>query len=153
MRQSSGARQEARQRVRQRVRRLAAVLAAVLATISAGCNRPQDGDKSVQPVPSAHASVAAPSASEPEPSPAEDGRNIFVANCIGCHGRNADAATPAGRLWHVPDLRSAGVQQASDAQLLRIMREGKGKMPAWGGQLSPIDLEHVLLYLRSLKNQ
>jgi mono/diheme cytochrome c family protein len=86
------------------------------------------------------------------PAPAEDGRNIFVANCIGCHGKQADANTPAGKAWRVPDLHSPAVQQKTDAQLLQIVREGKGKMPPWGGILSPIDLEHVLAYVRSLKH-
>lgn len=85
------------------------------------------------------------------PTPTEDGRDIFLTNCTGCHGRDADSDTPAGRLWHVPQLRSAAVQQTTDAQLLTIMRKGKGKMPGWGNTLSAIDLAHLLAYLRSLK--
>ena len=87
------------------------------------------------------------------PTPVDDGRDIFLTNCTGCHGRNADSDTPAGRLWQVPQLRSTAVQRATDAQLLQIMRKGKGKMPAWGNVLSGIDLDHLLAYLRSLQTE
>ena len=84
-------------------------------------------------------------------TPAEDGRDIYLTLCTGCHGRNADSDTPAGRAWQVPKLRSAAVQQKSDERLLETMRRGRGKMPAWGNTLSSLDLEHVLAYLRSLR--
>jgi mono/diheme cytochrome c family protein len=95
----------------------------------------------------AHAATMAP-----EPSAADDGREIFLANCANCHGRKADGDTPAGRAWHVPDLRSAQVQKLSDQQLLQIIRDGKGKMPPWNGLLSSIEMAHVLAYVRTLKN-
>jgi cytochrome c6 len=88
-----------------------------------------------------------------ELTPAEDGRQIFLGNCIGCHGKNADGNTPAGRAWHVPDLHSPQVQTLSDQQLLDIIRNGKGKMPAWNGLLSSIDIDNVLAYLRTLKGK
>jgi mono/diheme cytochrome c family protein len=97
--------------------------------------------------------TAAPATARPlllQSTPAEDGRQIFLGNCIGCHGKNADGNTPAGRAWHVPDLHSLEVQARSDQQLLDIIRNGKGKMPAWSGLLSSIDIDHVLTYVRAL---
>jgi len=91
------------------------------------------------------------SATGTEPSPAEDGREIFLANCANCHGRNADGDTPAGRAWHVPDLHSTPAQSLSDQQLLQIIRLGKGKMPAWNALLSPVEMAHLLAYVRTLK--
>ena len=86
-------------------------------------------------------------------SAAEDGRQIFEANCAPCHGRNADGNTPAGRTWRVPDLHSQQVQSLADEQLLEIVRNGKGKMPAWGGLLSQIDITHVLTYVRTMRGE
>jgi mono/diheme cytochrome c family protein len=86
-----------------------------------------------------------------ELSPAQDGRDIFLANCASCHGRNADGDTPAGRAWHVPDLHSAEVQGLPDQQLLQIIRQGKGKMPAWNALLSPPEMADILAYMRTLK--
>lgn len=93
--------------------------------------------------------AAAPAASDS--TAVADGRSLFVANCIGCHGRNADGNTPSGRTWKVPDLRAANVQSQSDQQLLQIMRSGKGRMPGWNGVLAETDLQHLLAYIRSLK--
>ncbi len=84
------------------------------------------------------------------PTPAEDGRRLFLENCAGCHGRNADGDTPAGRAWNVPDLRSLPVQSMSDQQLQQIIRQGRGKMPAWGGLLSQAEIDHLIAYMRSL---
>jgi mono/diheme cytochrome c family protein len=84
-------------------------------------------------------------------SAVEDGRSLFLANCIGCHGRNADGNTASGKAWRVPDLRAAQVQSRNDQQLLQIMRSGKGRMPGWNGILAESDLQHLLAYIRSLK--
>jgi mono/diheme cytochrome c family protein len=124
---------------------------AVVLSLFAACNsRPTV--ESLTPAAERRAAPAGQSPDKlPDLTPAQDGRQIFVANCTGCHGKNADGNTPAGRTWHVPDLHSQGVQTLADQQLLEIMRYGKGKMPAWGGLLSQIDLDHVLAYIRSLK--
>lgn len=84
-------------------------------------------------------------------SPSEDGRDIFVANCLGCHGRNADGDTPAGRNWRVPDLRSPQVQSRGDDGLRQSIRDGKGKMPAWGALLSQTDIDHLVAYVRTFQ--
>ncbi len=86
-------------------------------------------------------------------TPVQDGRQIFMANCASCHGKNADGNTPAGKQWRIPDLRSPQVQSLSNEQLTQILKQGKGKMPAWSGLLSAADLEHTLEYIRSLKKQ
>ncbi len=75
---------------------------------------------------------------------------MFLQNCTPCHGKNADGDTPAGRTWNVPNLRSQQVQSLSDQQLQQIIRQGRGKMPAWGGLLSQMEIDHLLAYVRSL---
>jgi mono/diheme cytochrome c family protein len=91
------------------------------------------------------------STAQTEPvNPVVDGRRIFLENCTGCHGKNADADTPAGRAWKVPDLRSGRVQALSDDQLQQILRHGKGRMPAWDGLLSQREFDRLVVYIRSL---
>jgi mono/diheme cytochrome c family protein len=119
--------------------------------VATGCNGPRKLDSltpEAQPAPVAARQQAAATA---EPSPVEDGRLVFLANCTGCHGKNADGDTPAGRNWHAANLHSPQVQTQLDGQLVTIIRGGKGKMPAWGGLLSPLDIDHVLAYIRTLK--
>jgi len=99
-------------------------------------------------------SAAAPAAvASARVTAAEDGQNLFLANCAGCHGHNADGNTPAGRAWHIPDLHSPQAQSMSDQQLMQIIHAGRGKMPAWGGLFSQVDIEHLLAYLRSLRSR
>jgi cytochrome c6 len=124
----------------------------LLITAGLGCNSSQKLDSltpgagSVPAAAQQRRSIAAE-----EPSPADDGHQIFLANCTGCHGKNADGDTPAGHTWHVPNLHSVQVQSQADPQLLTIIRQGKGRMPAWGGLLSQIDIDHVLAYVRTLR--
>lgn len=115
-----------------------------------GCSNTKTVD-SLTPVPAQSRSTAQRRPSAAAPSPSEDGRDIFVANCLGCHGRNADGDTPAGRNWQVPDLRSPQVQSRGDDALRQSIREGKGKMPAWGALLSQTDIDHLVAYVRTFK--
>ena len=91
-----------------------------------------------------------PRIAAPAPTPVEDGHNLFLAYCSSCHGKNADGDTPAGRAWQVPNLRAAKVQSLSGPQLLQVIAQGKGRMPAWEKLLSPADRDHLLVYVRSL---
>jgi mono/diheme cytochrome c family protein len=119
--------------------------------LAVGCSNPRTIDSLTPTSPSSQPAHRTASQLNAAPTPIEDGREIFLANCVGCHGKNADGDTPAGRNWHVPDLRSPQVQSLADPVLRQILREGKGKMPAWGGLLSQTDMDHVLAYVRSLK--
>ena len=121
----------------------------ILGALFSGCSSNQKGEF-LAPSPPTKASGQDNSSSL---TPVQDGRSIFLANCIGCHGRDANGNTAAGRAWHVPDLHSPKTQALSDEQLMQILRTGKGRMPAWNGMLSDIDLAHVLAYIRSLKTK
>jgi mono/diheme cytochrome c family protein len=124
---------------------------AIVLTLLAACDRRSTVESLTPAADRRPAATGRSATAMPELTPAQDGRQIFVANCTGCHGKNADGNTPAGRAWHVPDLHSPPVQKMADQQLLEIVRHGKGKMPAWGGLLSQIDMDHLLAYIRSLK--
>jgi mono/diheme cytochrome c family protein len=116
------------------------------------CNNPRKLDSLTSDVQSVPAAAQSRTAIAAEPSPAEDGHQVFLANCTGCHGKNADGDTPAGRAWHASNLHSPQIQAQADGQLLEVIRGGKGRMPAWQGMLSPLDIDHVLAYIRTLKN-
>jgi len=122
---------------------LSTVIIVFVSLLVTGCSGSQSKDAPVD-------SRANASATSGPVGPIEDGHALFLANCTGCHGKNADGNTPAGKAWSVPDLRSQQVQAMSDQQLTQIIRQGRGRMPAWGGLFSPIDIEHLLTYVRSL---
>ena len=86
------------------------------------------------------------------PLAAADGAAIYKGKCAMCHGPDGAGQTPAGKSMKVRDLRSPEVQKAVDADLARIIADGKGKMPAYKTQLSAEEIATVVGFIRTLKN-
>ena len=78
-----------------------------------------------------------------------DGAAIYKIKCAPCHGPDGSGQTPVGKNLKVRDLRSAEVQKLSDAEITKVLTEGKGKMPV--SKLSADDMKVVIGFLRSLK--
>ncbi len=85
---------------------------------------------------------------------AGNGKAIYEKLCLTCHGPQGKGDGPTGKVLIPPatDLTSAATKKKSDADLLKIIREGKPPtaMPAWKGQLSEQEMRDVLAYIRSL---
>ncbi len=85
--------------------------------------------------------TAAPTkpASAPVPAGSADaGGKLFAASCNGCH--------PGGNAGLGPGLKGV-----SAAEVIRVVREGKGVMPAFApSQLSDQQLQDIVAYLGSL---
>jgi mono/diheme cytochrome c family protein len=75
---------------------------------------------------------------------------IYKTKCASCHGPDGAGQTPAGKAMKVRDLRSAEVQKESDADLLKSISDGKGKMPAYKAKLSVADVASLVAYIRGL---
>jgi mono/diheme cytochrome c family protein len=78
----------------------------------------------------------------------EDGAGLFKAKCVACHGADASGNTPMGKNLKIRDLRSAEVQGQSDAQLVKTITDGKGKMPAYGKSLSQEQIHQLVAFIR-----
>jgi mono/diheme cytochrome c family protein len=65
-----------------------------------------------------------------------------------CHGADGAASTPAGKAMAVPPV--SAFAKASEADLIAITKNGKGKMPAYGGKLTDPQIKEAVDYLRSL---
>ena len=84
---------------------------------------------------------------------AADGKALYQATCIACHGPQGRGAIPG-----VPDLAKDGRMAQSDAVLAARIREGfqsKGSpmaMPPKGGNpaLTAADIDALVVYLRAL---
>lgn len=82
------------------------------------------------------------------------GRVIFKRACVACHGQ---IGTGRGLLAHLIQIsmmdftESETMKKISDADLLTIIREGKGDyMPSWKGILSDNEIADVASYVRML---
>ena len=80
----------------------------------------------------------------PQTIGAQMGRRLFQVNCAHCHGD--DARGDEG-----PSLYNLTL---SDSRIAKRIREGiKGEMPRFGGKFSDDEIQALISYLRTLKEE
>jgi mono/diheme cytochrome c family protein len=77
--------------------------------------------------------------------------SVYKSSCAQCHGATGEADTPAGKTFGARSLNSPDVVKMSDADLLAVIKTGKGKMPAWEGILTDGQVKDVITYIRTLQ--
>jgi mono/diheme cytochrome c family protein len=82
---------------------------------------------------------------------AKAGQTVYNQSCKTCHGPDGAGNPAIAKMMKVElrDLKSPEVQAASDADLKKIITDGKGKMkpvPAAAGSA-----DDLIAYLRSIK--
>lgn len=80
-----------------------------------------------------------------------DAAALYKSKCATCHGADGSGQTSIGKSMKIRDLRSDGVQKQTDIELTKIIAGGKGKMPAYGKQMSTKEIEGLIAYIRTLK--
>jgi cytochrome c6 len=83
-------------------------------------------------------------------SPSPGAADIFKSKCATCHGADGSGQTAVGKSMKIRDLSSADVQKQSDADLLKIITDGKGKMTGFKAKLSVADISSLVAYIRGL---
>jgi mono/diheme cytochrome c family protein len=78
-----------------------------------------------------------------------DGAATYKTKCAACHGPDGSGQTPVGKNLKVKDLSSPEVQNLTDAELTKVLTDGKGKMPP--SKLAADDIKAVIGFVRSLK--
>jgi cytochrome c6 len=74
----------------------------------------------------------------------DSGAQIFAANCAACHAGGRNIVNPAKTLSQA-DLEAYGMNSL-DAIKTQVT-QGKAAMPAFGGRLTPDQIESVALYV------
>lgn len=82
---------------------------------------------------------------------AADGAAIYKAKCAACHGPDGSGQTAMGKSLKLRDLRSPDVQKQTDQELSKVTTDGKGKMPAYKGKLTDVEISALVTFIRSLK--
>ena len=95
--------------------------------------------------PRAQADVSAAAANDPA-----SGRALFIQNCARCHGANGRAQTALGRKVEAADLTSNDVQDMDDAKMIRVIKNGRTGMPAFGKKLTSSQITAIANYVRGL---
>lgn len=75
--------------------------------------------------------------------------SVYRAHCARCHGNDGRSNTREGRRTEASDLTDASVKAMDTAKMTRIIRNGKGDMPA-NKRLSAAQITALIRYVRAL---
>ena|SRR5579884_850916 len=84
---------------------------------------------------------------------AADGAALYKTKCVPCHASDGTGNTPVGKSLKVKSLASDEVQKLSDADLLKVIQKGQGKMPAFAGKLSDDEIKDVVKFIRTFASK
>ena len=77
------------------------------------------------------------------------GEAVYKANCQSCHG---SSGTPSPGIAKMMGIKSASeYKSVSAADAFTAVKNGKGKMRAFGGKLTDAQIKDAVSYFRSLK--
>lgn len=85
-----------------------------------------------------------------------DGKKIFLKYCANCHGRHGLGDGAAGKLLPTPPYNLSW-STAKDDYLRQLISKGGDamdrapEMPAWGKILTPVQIDAVILHLKTLR--
>jgi cytochrome c6 len=78
-----------------------------------------------------------------------DGAALYRSKCTPCHGADGTGNTPVGKSLHVKSLVSEEVQKLSDAELTKVIHDGRNKMPAFAGKMTDEEIASVVQFIRT----
>ncbi len=84
------------------------------------------------------------------PAMADDTEALYKSKCQVCHGVDGKGS-PAGQKMGVKDFHDPEVAKQSDADLIKVTKEGKGKMPKYDGKLTDDQIKGLIKFIRSMK--
>lgn len=118
-----------------------------LMLLPAGCQKREAANEKPQTVSGGVVSTTASPASS-----IELGRKTFVVECEPCHGPGGTKSM-LGMKKEAANLASDYVQKKTDAELKKVIREGKRENPEMAGHpwLSRNEVDALVLFIRSLK--
>ena len=71
-----------------------------------------------------------------------DGAALYKSKCAMCHGANGEGKAAMKTTAFKKDM--------TEADIVKIIESGKGKMPAYKGKLSPDEITQVAKHVKSL---
>ncbi len=82
------------------------------------------------------------------------GKVAYNAHCAGCHGANGHVQTEKARALKM-DVRKLALQNSrkSEDELIAIIENGKGTMPAFKDSLSREQIAAIINYVMALRKK
>jgi mono/diheme cytochrome c family protein len=84
------------------------------------------------------------------PAAAEDAAALYKSKCQACHGADGKGSATGQKLG-AKDFHTPEVQKQTDAELIKVTKEGKGKMPKYDGKLTDDQIAQLIKFIRVLK--
>ncbi len=81
------------------------------------------------------------------------GADVYKSKCAMCHAADGSASSPAGKAMKVPSFLAPEAKKASTADYIAIVKNGKGKMPAYASKLTGPEIAGVVAYIRALQKK
>jgi cytochrome c6 len=82
---------------------------------------------------------------------AQSGADIYKSKCQMCHAADGSGNTPAGKSSKVRPFNSPEVMKLSDDDLIKVTKNGQGKMPAYAGKLTDDQIKAVIAHIHTLQ--
>ena len=73
--------------------------------------------------------------------------------CVACHGPDGSGKMPMGLKLGARDLGSPEVQKLSDDELLKLVSNGRNKMPPFKDALEPDQIKALVSYIRKFAHK
>ncbi len=82
------------------------------------------------------------------------GKDTFLKKCAVCHGKDGMGSAPMSKVLNVkiPPLSSPDIQKLTDAEMTKVIKEGKGKMKPVT-ELTNADIANLIAFTRSLASK
>jgi len=84
---------------------------------------------------------------------AQSGADIYKSKCQMCHAADGSGNTPAGKSSKARPFDSPEVMKLSDYYLIKVTKNGHGKMPAYAGKLTDDQIKDVVDHIRTLQKK
>ena len=81
------------------------------------------------------------------------GSDTYKAKCQVCHGADGLGNTPPGKALKARPLNSPEVLKESDAEMIAVIKIGKGKMPAFAAKLTDAQIPDLVAYIHTLQKK
>lgn len=78
------------------------------------------------------------------------GEAVYKAKCQSCHGAEGTPNPGIAKAMGVKPASDPSIKAMTEAQMIAATTNGKGKMPAYKGELSDADIKASVDYFRTL---
>jgi len=81
---------------------------------------------------------------------AQSGEATYKAKCQSCHGAEGTPNPGIAKAMGVKPVSDPSIKSMSEAQMIAVTTNGKGKMPAYKGKLTDSQIKDSVDYFRTL---